>query len=156
MRGIVERSRDGESRVLLSQPGNIRLAAKRGKRSSFSLFLESLTLCGEGEEKGKQAAVYLVPSGLCRISVPKGLKDSARGFNPGNTSTQRPALKGRKRISSTRIVRRMSRRVFGQVFSFSLVAIQASDSNSRLAATTFCPFRAGRFLHRYPGVKTPG
>ena len=35
-----------------SQQHNIRLAAKRGKRSSFSLFLESLTLLGEGEEKG--------------------------------------------------------------------------------------------------------
>jgi hypothetical protein len=29
-------------------------------------------------------------------SVPKGLQDSARGFNPGNMRTQRPALKGRK------------------------------------------------------------
>ena len=35
-----------------SQQHNIRLAAKRGKRSSFSLFLESLTLLGEGEEQG--------------------------------------------------------------------------------------------------------
>src|SRR5258708_38871336 len=118
MRGIVERSRDGESRVLLSQQGNIRLAAKRGKRSSFSLFLESLTLCGEGEEKGKQPAVYLVPSGLCRLSVPKGLNDSARGFAPVNTSTQRPALTARERIISTTIVRRMARRVSGRVFSF--------------------------------------
>src|SRR5260221_11932224 len=123
MRGIVERSRDGESRVLLSQQGNIRLAAKRGKRSSFSLFLESLTLCGEGEEKGKQAAVYLVPSGLWRICVPRGLKASARGFNPGNTSTQRPALKGRKIISSTRIVRRFAGSVCGQLCEFALGAI---------------------------------
>jgi len=28
--------------------------------------------------------------------VPKGLQDSARGFNPGNTSKKCPALKGRK------------------------------------------------------------
>jgi hypothetical protein len=50
-----------------SQPHNIRLAAKRGKRSSFSLFLESLTLLGEGEERvGRQ---------LSTLSRRRGLSD---------------------------------------------------------------------------------
>jgi len=30
------------------------------------------------------------------VFVPKGLQDSARGFNPGNTSKKCPALKGRQ------------------------------------------------------------
>jgi hypothetical protein len=30
------------------------------------------------------------------VFVPKGLQDSARGFNPGNTSPKCPALKGRQ------------------------------------------------------------
>jgi hypothetical protein len=35
-------------------------------------------------------------SRLPRPSVPKGPKNSARGFNPGNMAAGRPALKGRK------------------------------------------------------------
>jgi hypothetical protein len=58
--------------VLLSQPHNIRLAAKRGKRSSFSLFLESLTLCDEREERLSRRLSTLSRTGLSDF-VPEGL-----------------------------------------------------------------------------------
>jgi hypothetical protein len=67
------------------------------------------------------------------VFVPKGLQDSARGFNPGNMSTQRHALKGRK-----------------------IFMIGGPFGQSTPDAPVLPPLQGGAFYESAPGVKTPG
>ena len=74
-------------------------------------------------------ASVFVPQGPAEF-VPQGLEDSARGFNPGNTSTQQPALKGRK-----------------------IFVIDGSfwSTPTHLMRRSWRPFRAGAFYIGTPG-----
>ena len=150
-----------------SQPHNIRLAAKRGKRSSFSLFLESLTLLGEGQGKGNSRTTGSV--GTLSDFCPEGTKGLSPGFQPRKHvhTTTRPEGAEENQFNtyrSSNVTPCFCTSVF-----VSPIAIQTSDSTSRLAATIFCPFppsshipgttadRQNRSLFAwYPGVKTPG
>jgi hypothetical protein len=64
--GIVRGLETETATFLLSQRGNIRPAARRNKRNSFSLLFESLTLPGERE--------------LGNGDVPKGPEDSSQAI----------------------------------------------------------------------------
>ena len=64
--------------------------------------------------------------------VPKGLEDSARGFNPGLPTQQGPALKGRQM----------------------LLPVFASMNETGIAFLP--PLQGGAVLLSVPGVKTPG
>ncbi len=84
-----------------------------------------------------------------RGPAPKGLQNSAQGFNPGNRQNKRFALKGREMWVQMKL--RWPRK--SQSAQLGPATIGPSDPAALLGHSIWRPFRARRSWWQFPGLK---